>query len=108
MQAEVLAIALTIAGGSYQASAQEAGDPAKGLQYASQVCSQCHAIRKGEETSPHALAPSFESIANSPGVTGISLAAALHSVHENMPSFVLKREERDNVIVYILSLKHGG
>ncbi len=106
MQAKVLAIALAIASGSYQAGAQEAGDAAKGLKYASEVCAQCHAIRKGVETSPHALAPSFETIANSPGMTGISLAATLHSVHENMPSFVLRPHERANVIAYILSLKH--
>ena len=55
---------------------------------------------------PNPLAPSFEVIANTSGVTGISLNATLHSVHENMPNFVLSRTDRTIVIAYILSLKN--
>lgn len=86
--------------------AREPGNPESGFNYAKQACATCHAIRKGDRFSPHPKAPSFEAIANTPGVTGISLAAILHSVHENMPNFVLSPNERDNVIAYILSLKH--
>jgi mono/diheme cytochrome c family protein len=85
--------------------AQDGGDPAKGLIHAQQVCSQCHAIRQGDKRSPNPLAPSFETIANSSGVTGMSLAAFLHSTHENMPNFVLSVTDRNNLIAYILSLK---
>ena len=98
--------ALAAASASGLAQAREAGDPAKGLTYASTSCAHCHAVRKDDQTSPNPLAPSFEAIANSAGVTGISLAAILHSSHENMPNFVLAANERDNVIAYILSLKH--
>lgn len=97
---------LVVAGVLSLARAQEAGDPAKGLNYALHACAQCHAIRKGDELSPNPLASSFETIANTAGVTGISLAATLHSSHENMPNFVLSMGERDNVIAYILSLRH--
>ncbi len=108
MQTPIFAICsfLVIIAGAYEARAQEAGDAAKGLHYVSQVCAQCHAVRKGDNVSPNPLAPSFESIANAEGVTGISLAATLHSVHENMPNFVLRPDVRDHVIAYILSLKH--
>ncbi len=98
-------IAISAAAASYAARAQEAGDPSKGLAYASRVCAQCHAVREGDELSPNPEAPSFGDIANTPGVTGISLAATLHSVHENMPNFVLAPNERDNIVAYILSLK---
>ena len=85
--------------------AQEAGDPAKGLAYANRVCTQCHAVRQNDQMSPNPKAPSFQEIADTPGMTGISLAATLHSVHENMPNFTLAADERDNIIAYILSLK---
>ncbi len=62
--------------------------------------------KKGINSPPNHLAPSFQDIANTPGMTGISLAVILHSVHENMPNFVLTPNERDNIIAYILSLKH--
>ena len=108
MAARILAGAafFAVAGAFSLACAQEAGDPAKGLQYALQACAQCHAVRKGDTRSTNALAPSFERIANTAGVTGISLAATLHSSHANMPNFVLDVAERDNVIAYILSLQH--
>ena len=85
--------------------AQENGDASKGFTYAREVCAECHAIGRGEKSSPDPKAPSFEDIANSSGVTGISLAAMLHAVHENMPGFAMALDERDNIIAYILSLK---
>ena len=91
---------------SYPVFAQEAGDPSSGFSHAQRVCAGCHAIRKGDKHSPNPLAPSFEAIANTSDVTGISLNATLHSVHENMPNFVLSRTDRTNVIAYILSLKN--
>ena len=91
---------------SYPVFAQEAGDPSSGFSHAQRVCAGCHAIRKGDKHSPNPLAPSFDVIANTSGVTGISLEATLHSVHENMPNFVLSTTDRTNVIAYILSLKN--
>jgi hypothetical protein len=88
------------------ARAQEPGSPAKGLNYAQQAYALCHAVRKGDQTSPNPLAPNFESIANTSGASGISLATILHSTHENMPNFVLSANEQDNIVAYILSLKH--
>jgi cytochrome c2 len=105
MRTMTLALLFAISGGPSRAIAQEPGNPDSGLRYVERVCAECHAIRKGDSHSPNRLAPSFQQIANSPGMTGISLAAILHSVHENMPNFVLKATERDNIIAYILSLK---
>lgn len=90
---------------SYQAGGREAGDPGKGLVYASRICAQCHAVRRGDNFSKNPLAPSFEHIWISPDTTGISLAAALHAVHKDMPNYVLKARERDSIFAYILSLK---
>ena len=98
----VVAAILAVAAASH---AQEAGDSEKGAAYAKQVCAQCHAVRKGDNVSPNPKAPPFEDIANTSGVTGISLAASLHSIHENMPAFVLSPDERDSLIACILSLK---
>jgi mono/diheme cytochrome c family protein len=105
MFARILATFAISAVVPHAALAQEPGDAGKGLAYATQVCAQCHAVRPGDKFSPNAKAQSFEDIANTSGVTGISLAASLHSVHENMPAFVLSMDERDNLIAYILSLK---
>jgi mono/diheme cytochrome c family protein len=105
MIARILAAFAMSAVVSHTALAQEPGDAGKGLAYVTQVCAQCHAVRPGDKFSPNPKAPSFEDIAKTSGVTGISLAASLHSIHENMPAFVLSMNERDNIIAYILSLK---
>ncbi len=107
MVIRLLAITALLAGAAvpHTVMAQEVGDAGKGLAYANQVCAQCHALRPGDLYSPMPKAPAFEEIANTSGVTGISLAAILHSVHENMPAFILSQDERDNIIAYILSLK---
>jgi mono/diheme cytochrome c family protein len=105
MCTRMLALAAILGATASQAHAQEAGDPAKGLDYAKHVCAECHAVLKKDKFSPNPKAPGFQEIADTPGTTGISLAATLHSVHENMPNFTLAADERDNVIAYILSLK---
>jgi len=105
MWTRILALIATLSAAASCARAQEAGDPAKGFDYASRLCAECHAVQKKDRMSPDPKAPGFQEIADTPGMTGISLAATLHSVHENMPSFTLAAGERDNVIAYILSLK---
>ena len=49
--------------------------------------------------------PSFQSIANLPSTTGISLNVFLHSNHRNMPNLILEPADSYDVIAYILSLK---
>ena len=49
--------------------------------------------------------PSFQSVADLPSTTGLSLNVFLHSNHKNMPNLILSRADSDDVIAYILSLK---
>jgi mono/diheme cytochrome c family protein len=85
------------------ARAQEPGNAQAGRVYAHSQCTQCHALGPG--LSPHLDAPSFFALANTPGMTGRALAAALQTSHETMPSFVLEGRDRDNIIAYIMSLR---
>jgi mono/diheme cytochrome c family protein len=85
--------------------AAEAGDQRLGRSFAIANCAECHAIRPCQNTSPNADAPSFTSVANSPGMTGRALAVWLETSHPSMPNFIVPREDRDNVIAYIMSLQ---
>ena len=49
--------------------------------------------------------PSFQSIADLPSTTGISLNVFLHSNHRNMPDLIVSGDEAKDLIAYILSLK---
>jgi len=100
-----IATAVAVLALSGVASAQNGGDPAKGLELAEEVCAACHGIGNDYEPSPEPFAPSFEAIANTPGMTGLALAVFLQTPHATMPNLVLSGDEIANVSAYILSLK---
>jgi mono/diheme cytochrome c family protein len=77
----------------------------RGKVIAEQICSECHAITKGQPRSPNGLAPTFETVATTPGMTTIALTAALRTSHRTMPNIILSDEQLRGVIAYITSLK---
>jgi mono/diheme cytochrome c family protein len=86
-------------------NAQEPGDPRAGLAFARANCAECHAVKATEEKSPNPKAPTFASVAKTPGMTGRALAVWLQTSHPTMPNFIVPGEDRDNVIAYIMSLR---
>jgi mono/diheme cytochrome c family protein len=80
------------------------GDPASGRQLATKLCSSCHRVLTmtlADKADPS----SFQSIADLPSTTGLSLNVFFHSNHKDMPDFILSRAVSDDLIAYILSLK---
>ena len=93
------------------ALAQQIGDTRsdkinRGLTYAINHCSDCHAVRRGGSPSTEPKAPPFEAIAKTPGMTGRALALWLRTSHPTMPNIIVANAERDHLIAYILSLQH--
>jgi mono/diheme cytochrome c family protein len=103
--ASVAIAAFAMAGAAPGAHAQTAGDAAKGRAFASQICSECHNIDKGQRPSPNGLAPNFEKIARTPGLTAIALTAALRTPHRTMPNIIIPDDDLRNVVAYVLSLQ---
>ena len=63
------------------------GDPASGRSIATRLCSSCHRVLPmtlSDKDDP----ASFQSIANLPSTTGMSLNVFLHSDHNNVPSLL--------------------
>jgi mono/diheme cytochrome c family protein len=88
------------------------GDPMSGREIATKQCSSCHHVlpRLFPDTNDSPSVdkdgpPSFQSIADLPSTTGLSLNVFLHSNHKNMPNLVLSHADSDDLIAYILSLK---
>ena len=99
----VLSIAL-----AQSVQAQELGDINAGLSYAEAVCAECHAVKKGERTSPHERAPAFELVAGARGMTDMALRVWFQSPHPSMPNLVLKEKTADDLVAYIMSLKQDS
>ena len=79
-------------------------DAAQGQILSQQWCSQCHGIRPNQ-TSANPDAPSFPAIALEPSATEYSLRTFLRVPHKTMPNFILKPDDIDDIVGYIVSLK---
>ena len=86
--------------------AQTASETATGRQLAIRMCADCHRVT-AQQAAPRGTAPSFAAIANLTSTTQMALHAFLSTPHANMPNLVLKPQEQNEVIAYILSLRNG-
>jgi mono/diheme cytochrome c family protein len=87
------------------AQAQESGEPGRGLAVARANCASCHAVGRGERSSPNPLAPPFQRVAGIPGMTALALNHLMHSAHETMPLIILPPEDQWHLVAHILSLR---
>jgi mono/diheme cytochrome c family protein len=81
------------------------GNAALGLRYAEQTCSECHAVARGQTLSPAPEAPTFDVVANTPGMTRFALNAWLHTPHPSMPNLIIAPERIDDLAAYLATLK---
>ena len=103
-------VATILAGAAFVAAAssihaQPLGDAKRGQTLAQTVCAECHAVEKGQPRSRNGHAPTFETLATTPGMTPMALMVALRTSHKEMPNLVLKNQEVDDVIAYVATLK---
>ena len=80
-----------------------AADLDHGLQLARHWCASCHLVESGGTASD--VAPTFAAIANNPATTEQNLHGWLAKPHPPMPDLKLTRDQEDDVLAYILSLK---
>jgi cytochrome c len=76
----------------------------EGRRLAEAWCKSCHVIDLKIAGTAN-TAPDFAAIANQPSTTELSLKVFLASSHRNMPNLILKPEQADNLVSYMLSLK---
>lgn len=105
MKRIVASAACLIAVAACPVRAQNVSQQLKGAAFAQQICAECHAVQAGQPRSPNAQAPTFETVAKTPGMTAIALTAILRTSHRTMPNIILADDDLRNVIAYIVSLK---
>lgn len=94
--------ALALGGASV--CAQSIGDPVSGRRLAEAWCSECHAITL-YATGASRRGLDFAEVARRPNTTALSLKVFLRSSHDTMPNLILKPDEAEDIVAYILSLK---
>ena len=90
--------------GAGRSAATEIGNPALGLAYAQANCAACHAVVAGPSGSPNPLAPSFEAVARTPGMTRLALTVWLQTPHPSMPNLVVDPDRIDDLSAYLVTL----
>lgn len=100
-----IVVGTVMVAGTHLVAGQEIGGASAGYDYASQICSECHAVQRGIVASPNEKAPSFEALANTRGMTEMALRVWFQTPHTTMPNLRMTARQKDDVIAYILSLK---
>lgn len=78
----------------------------RGERFARNRCSDCHAVARDGD-SPRREAPTFERIANTPGLTRATLGQWLRDAH-NYPEamyFEIPEEGIDDLVAYMMTLQ---
>lgn len=101
-----LAAAMLMQGAIATSAMAQEGDPRRGLAYAQQNCSGCHAVDSSQRSPVSGIA-TFKEIANVAGMTALALSVWFQSPHPNMPNLILAPSDRDDVIAYITSLREA-
>ena len=81
----------------------------KGLAFAQERCAACHGVTRNS-SSPNPESPTFEDIANRPGLNSATLRQFLKDSH-NYPeamNFTVARERIRDLADYIVTLRHTG
>lgn len=99
----IIAILGMVVVGFQTSSAQRLpGNAETGHRYATDWCVGCHSV---DAKTVGMFAADFTEVANLPSTTALSLKVFLQTSHKNMPNFILKPSEADDIIAYILSLR---
>ncbi|MBB5690169.1 cytochrome c [Roseomonas alkaliterrae] len=99
------ALAILAATALPAAAQTEPGDPLAGRRLAETWCANCHQLAPGMRGPASDAAAPLQAIAQMPSTTSMSLRVFLQTPHANMPDYRLTREQLDDVVAYILSLR---
>lgn len=105
LTATAIVAAATSAAWSGHATAAEYGDAGRGAEVAKRLCVNCHALPESTQKAAEDAAPPFTALAERDDLSEKSLQTTLSAPHGPMPSATLSRQERADVIAYLLSLK---
>ena len=82
-----------------------AADPHNGERLAHRWCAACHVVSATQRQSTTDQAPTFASIAKTPGFDAAKIALFLLNPHPKMPDMGLSRTDAADLAAYIETLK---
>lgn len=102
--ATLAAIAALAASPPPRAAEDGPGSPGFGRQLTLEICGECHRVA-ANQTPVEDVAPDLTERMRDPGITELALRGYLRTSHPVMPNIRLTREQTDDVVAYLLTLK---
>lgn len=102
----LIAAIVVASGPALAATTGDSVDVSRGERLAEQWCANCHAVEAKPPLQAAGGIPSFRRVAQLRSTTALSLRAFLLTPHPSMPNIKLDHDDLDEIIAYILSLKH--
>ena len=84
------------------ASAQDVG---RGERLAKTWCANCHVVDRNPPEASATGVPTFPALAAAQGQTPERLRAAMNPQHSRMPDLQLSKQQQEDLVTYIFSLK---
>lgn len=101
----ILLVLMAVSLVAIEAYAQNPDSARRGQYFAERVCASCHAVAAGETRSPQPGAPSFQAIADTPGMTGMALTVWLRSPHPTMPHLIVPSDDIADLTAYLGTMR---
>ncbi|WP_146210737.1 cytochrome c [Azospirillum sp. TSO35-2] len=81
--------------------------PANGKRLAQALCGDCHSVVPGSPGGLGMAGPDLVERVQDPAITELALRSYLRTSHPIMPNVMPNREETDDIVAYLLSLKEN-
>ncbi len=106
-------ILASVAMPSARAATDGPGGPGYGRQLTEDICGECHRVSatptaKRPPMQEDLAAPDLTERMRDPSMTELALRSYLQTSHPVMPNIRLNRDETDDIVAYLMSLKGGA
>jgi mono/diheme cytochrome c family protein len=82
-----------------------AQDVGRGERLAKTWCANCHVVEQAPAEAPATGLPTFPALAKDSSQTADRLRAGMNPQHSRMPDLQLSKQQQDDLVAYILSLR---
>lgn len=82
-----------------------AQSPERGAELARRWCANCHVVESSAAAASADGLPTFTALAQAPGQSADHLRAAMNPRHSRMPDLALGKQQQDDLVAYIFSLR---
>jgi mono/diheme cytochrome c family protein len=98
-------LVMAVPGASTLAATDGPGSPVYGRGLAIDLCGDCHIVSPDQSPDGMRPGPDLTERVRAPEITELALRSYLRTTHPVMPNIMLKQEQADDIIAYLMTFK---